>query len=68
MYYRITRNLKQYYKNENELIKRIESINNYFNIKCNIINSYFKLILIYDNEVVKINLQHHGDKVENLSY
>ena len=57
MYYKVIRNLKKYYKNEKELIKRIELINN-----------YFKLILIYKSEVIKINLQHHNGYIENLNY
>ena len=60
MYYKIMNNLKKYYKNEEQLLKRIEDINNYFNKKCIISNEYFKLILIYEDEIVKINM-HHAD-------
>ena len=56
MYYKIMNNLKKYYKNEEQLLKRIEDINNYINKKCIISNEYFKLILIYENEIVKINM------------
>ena len=64
MYYKIMNNLKKYYKNEEQLLKRIEDINNYFNKKCIISNEYFKLILIYENEVVKINIYHANDYIE----
>ena len=33
MYYKIMNNLKKYYKNEEQLLKRIEDINNYFLLK-----------------------------------
>ena len=64
MYYKITNNLKKYYKNEEQLLKRIEDINNYFNKKCIISNEYFKLILIYENEIVKINIHHTDNYIE----
>ena len=64
MYYKITNNLKKYYKNEEQLLKRIEDINNYFNKKCIISNEYFKLILIYEDEVVKINIHHTDSYIE----
>ena len=68
MYYRINKNLKRYYKTNQELINRIDQINKYFNKKCEIIDSYFKLLLVYDNEIIKINLQHTEEGVENLNY
>lgn len=64
MYYKIMNNLKKYYKNEEQLLKRIEDINNYFNKKCIISNEYFKLILIYENEIVKINMHHIDSYIE----
>lgn len=64
MYYKIINNLKKYYKNEGQLLKRIEDINNYFNKKCIISNEYFKLILIYEDEVVKINIHHTDSYIE----
>ena len=64
MYYKIMNNLKKYYKNEEQLLKRIEDINNYFNKKCIISNKYFKLILIYENEIVKINMHHTDSYIE----
>lgn len=64
MYYKIINNLKKYYKNEEQLLKRIEDINNYFNKKCIISNEYFKLILIYENEIVKINMHHTDSYIE----
>ena len=64
MYYKIMNNLKKYYKNEEQLLKRIEDINNYFNKKCIISNEYFKLILIYENEIVKINIHHTDNYIE----
>ena len=64
MYYKIINNLKKYYKNEEQLLKRIEDINNYFNKKCIISNEYFKLILIYEDEVVKINIHHTDSYIE----
>lgn len=64
MYYKIMNNLKKYYKNEEELLKRIENINNYFNKKCIISNEYFKLILIYEDEIVKINTHHTNSYIE----
>ena len=64
MYYKITNNLKKYYKNEEQLLKRIEDINNYFNKKCIISNEYFKLILIYEDEIVKINMHHTDSYIE----
>ena len=64
MYYKIMNNLKKYYKNEEELLKRIEDINNYFNKKCIISNEYFKLILIYEDEIVKINIYHTDSCIE----
>ena len=64
MYYKIMNNLKKYYKNEEQLLKRIEDINNYFNKKCIISNEYFKLILIYENEIVKINMHHTDNYIE----
>ena len=64
MYYKIMNNLKKYYKNEEQLLKRIEDINNYFNKKCIISNEYFKLILIYEDEVVKINIHHTDSYIE----
>lgn len=64
MYYKIMNNLKKYYKNEEQLLKRIEDINNYFNKKCIISNEYFKLILIYENEIVKINMHHTDSYIE----
>ena len=64
MYYKIINNLKKYYKNEEQLLKRIEDINNYFNKKCIISNEYFKLILIYENEIVKINIHHTDNYIE----
>ena len=64
MYYKIMNNLKKYYKNEEQLLKRIEDINNYFNKKCIISNEYFKLILIYEDEIVKINIYHTDSCIE----
>ena len=64
MYYKIMNYLKKYYKNEEQLLKRIEDINNYFNKKCIISNEYFKLILIYENEIVKINMHHTDSYIE----
>lgn len=64
MYYKITNNLKKYYKNEEQLLKRIEDINNYFNKKCIISNEYFKLILIYEDEIIKINIHHTDSYIE----
>ena len=64
MYYKIINNLKKYYKNEEQLLKRIEDINNYFNKKCIISNEYFKLILIYEDEIVKINIFHTDSYIE----
>lgn len=64
MYYKIMNNLKKYYKNEEQLLKRIEDINNYFNKKCIISNEYFKLILIYEDEIVKINIHHADNYIE----
>lgn len=64
MYYKIMNNLKKYYKNEEQLLKRIEDINNYFNKKCIISNEYFKLILIYEGEIVKINVLHTNGYIE----
>ena len=64
MYYKIMNNLKKYYKNEEQLLKRIEDINNYFNKKCIISNEYFKLILIYEDEIVKINIHHTDSYIE----
>lgn len=64
MYYKIMNNLKKYYKNEEQLLKRIEDINNYFNKKCVISNEYFKLILIYEDEIVKINMHHTNSYIE----
>ena len=64
MYYKIMNNLKKYYKNEEQLLKRIEDINNYFNKKCIISNEYFKLILIYEDEIVKINMHHTDSYIE----
>ena len=64
MYYKIMNNLKKYYKNEEQLLKRIEDINNYFNKKCIISNEYFKLILIYEDETVKINIYHTDNYIE----
>ena len=64
MYYKIMNNLKKYYKNEEQLLKRIEDINNYFNKKCIISNEYFKLILIYEDEIVKINIYHNDSCIE----
>ena len=68
MYYRMNKNLKRYYKTNQELINRIDQINKHFNKECKVIDSYFKLLLIYDNEVVKINLQHTEEGIENLNY
>ena len=68
MYYRMNKNLKRYYKTDQELINRIDQINKCFNKKCEIIDSYFKLLLVYDNEVIKINLQHTEEGIENLNY
>lgn len=64
MYYKIMNNLKKYYKNEEQLLKRIEDINNYFNKKCIISNEYFKLILIYEDEIIKINIHHTDSYIE----
>lgn len=64
MYYKIMNNLKKYYKNEEQLLKRIEDINNYFNKKCIISNEYFKLILIYEDEIIKINIHHANSYIE----
>lgn len=64
MYYKIMNNLKKYYKDEEQLLKRIEDINNYFNKKCIISNEYFKLILIYKDEIVKINMHHTDSYIE----
>ena len=64
MFYKIMNNLKKYYKNEEQLLKRIEDINNYFNKKCIISNEYFKLILIYEGEIVKINIHHTDSYIE----
>ena len=64
MYYKIMNNLKKYYKNEEQLLKRIEDINNYFNKECIISNEYFKLILIYKDEIVKINMHHIDSYIE----
>ena len=67
MYNRINKNLKRYYKTNQELINRIDQINKHFDKKCEIIDSYFKLLLVYDDEVVKINLQHTEEGIENLN-
>jgi hypothetical protein len=64
MYYKIMNNLKKYYKNEEQLLKRIEDINNYFNKKCIISNEYFKLVLIYEDEIIKINILHTNGYIE----
>lgn len=64
MYYKIMNNLKKYYKNEEQLLKRIEDINNYFNKKYIISNEYFKLILIYEEEIIKINIHHIDNYIE----
>lgn len=68
MYYKINNNLKQYYRSTQELINRIKDINKHFNAECEIIDCYFKLMLIYKNEVVKINIAHTDGRIENLNY
>ena len=68
MYNRVCKNLKRYYKTTEDLLNRIDQINKHFNKECKIIDSYFKLLLIYDNEVIKINLQHTEEGIENLNY
>ena len=68
MYNRICNNLKRHYKTIEDLLNRIDKINKHFDKKCEIIDSYFKLLLVYDDEVVKINLQHTEKGIENLNY
>lgn len=68
MYYKVNKNLKKYYKSTQELIDRIGDINKHFNVDCDIIDDYFKLILIYKDEVVKINISHKDGIIENLNY
>ena len=68
MYNRICKNLKRYYKTTEDLLNRIDQIKKHFNNECKIIDSYFKLLLDYDDEIVKINLQHTEEGIENFNY